>query len=120
MKMARKAAKAATPAPMKAMQTMKAMKMAKKAAPKPMKAMQTMKAMKMAKKATPKPMKAMQTMQAMKTAVLKPKAVKAGRGKRADNVSTWIHVNTEGTKACLVEAWTTTNDEVYYKVYRMN
>ena len=87
---------------------MNAMKMAKKdeavLAPKPMKAMNTMKAMKMAK---------------TDAAVLAPKAMKAGHSKRGEYSSTWIHVNTEGCKACLVEAWTTTNDDVYYKVYKM-
>ena len=51
--------------------------------------------------------------------VLASETKKAGHSKRDEYNSTWIHVNTEGCKACLVEAWTTTNDDVYYKVYKM-
>ena len=50
---------------------------------------------------------------------IEPETKKAGHSKRDEFSSTWIHVNTEGCNACLVEAWTTTNDDVYYKVYKM-
>ena len=109
MKMARKAAKATTPAPMKAMK--KATTAAKTATPKPMKA-----AMKTDKKTAT-------VLDAPKTATVldAARAQKAGQGQQGDGdqVSTWIHVSTAGTKSCLIEAWTEANDDVYYKVYKM-